>query len=387
MLLEDIVARHVDMIFPGVRLKGVYAFRVTRNFDIEIDEEEAEDLLQTIQQESPAAASAATPSGWRCPRVHRGVALQAGEGPEARPVRDVYRTTAVLNVSDPLALFAREERRNLRDEPDVPLAVPWLRDAEDIFAAIRDGDILLHHPYESFDPIVELVSRAAEDPDVLASSRPLLRRRRLSIVKALARAAESGKQVTAIVELEGPLRRRVQHPVGPHPRAERACTWSWPHGPQDPREVPAHRPARAGLRRYVHLSTGTYNPGTARHYTDVSAPHVPHQHRGRRVVALQPAHRLQRPARGTRSSSRPRPPRGGAGPHRAGGRAGSPREAGAHRGQDELARRRRRDRGPSTAPPRQAQITLLIRGICCLRPGVPNVSENIRGGAPSSIGT
>jgi polyphosphate kinase len=119
------------------------------------------------------------------------------------PDRDVYRTTGMLNVSDLMQLVPRDERRDLRDEPFTSLAVPPLRDSDDIFASIREGDVLLHHPYESFDAVVDLIARAADDPDVLAIKQTLYRAGGDSpIVKALARAAESGKQVTAIVELK-----------------------------------------------------------------------------------------------------------------------------------------------------------------------------------------
>ena len=380
VLLEDIIARHVDMIFPGVRLKGVYAFRVTRNFDIEIDEEEAEDLLQTIQQELR--------------RRERGNAVRlevSGEYTEASlsklvkalkldPERDVYRTTAVLNVSDLLSLFAREERRNLRDEPYVPLAVPPLRDAEDIFAAIRDGDILLHHPYESFDPIVELVARAAEDPDVLAIKQTLYRAGGDSpIVKALARAAESGKQVTAIVEL------KARFDEESNIQWARTLEQSGVHVVYGLMGLKTHakcllivRRERGGLRRYVHLSTGNYNPGTARHYTDVS------------LLTC-------RPSIGEDASSLFNLLTGYSAPAKWNSLIVAP--LGLHEAvlgliarEAEQARHGKPARIVAKmnslvdedviealyrASQAGVQITLLIRGICCLRPGVPNVSDNI----------
>ncbi|MEO6418168.1 MAG: RNA degradosome polyphosphate kinase, partial [Polyangiaceae bacterium] len=155
VLLEDLIARHVGSIFPGARLKGVYAFRVTRNFDLEIDEEEAEDLLQTIQQELR--------------RRERGNAVRlevSGEPTPASlaklvkalkldPDRDVYRTSAMLNLGDLMQIVGREERRDLKDEPFIAHQVPPLRDAEDYFAVLRETDVLLHHPYESFDAVVD----------------------------------------------------------------------------------------------------------------------------------------------------------------------------------------------------------------------------------------
>ncbi len=380
VLLEDIIARHVDMIFPGVRLKGVYAFRVTRNFDIEIDEEEAEDLLQTIQQ------------GLRLRERGNAVRLEvSGEYTEASlaklvkalkldPDRDVYRTTAVLNVSDLLSLFSREERRNLRDDPYVPLAVPPLREAEDIFAAIREQDILLHHPYESFDPIVELVTRAAEDPDVLAIKQTLYRAGGDSpIVKALARAAESGKQVTAIVEL------KARFDEESNIQWARTLEQSGVHVVYGLMGLKTHakcllivRRERGGLRRYVHLSTGNYNTGTARHYTDVS------------LLTC-------RPSMGEDASSLFNLLTGYSAPAKWNSLIVAP--LGLHEAvlgliarEAEQARNGRPARIVAKmnslvdedviealyrASQAGVQITLLIRGICCLRPGVPGVSENI----------
>ncbi len=380
VLLEDLIARHVGMIFPGVKLKGVYAFRVTRNFDIEIDEEEAEDLIQTIQQELR--------------RRERGNAVRlevSGEYTEASlaklvkalkldPERDVYRTTAILNVSDLLQLFTREERRNLRDEPFLPLLVPPLRDCEDIFATIREGDILLNHPYESFDPIVELVTRAAEDHDVLAIKQTLYRAGGDSpIVKALTRAAESGKQVTAIVELQA----RVDE--------ESNIVWartleqSGVHVVYGLLGLKTHakcllivRRERGGLRRYVHLSTGNYNTGTARIYTDVSLLTC------RRSIGEDASSLFNlltgysAPARWNSLIVAP------LGLHEAvlgliareaeHSRNGRPSRIVAK--MNSLV-----DEDVIEALYRASQagvpITLLVRGICCLRPGVPNVSENI----------
>ncbi|HLK36153.1 MAG TPA: RNA degradosome polyphosphate kinase, partial [Polyangiaceae bacterium] len=167
VLLEDLVARHVTTIFPGVRVKGMYVFRVTRNFDIEVDEEEADDLLQSIQQELR--------------RRERGNAVRlevSGDPPAGSlaklvkamkldPDKDVYPVHGMINVADLMAI-SRDDIRGLRDEPFTSHVVPPLREADDVFAVIREQDVLLHHPYESFDGVVDLIARAADDPDVLA---------------------------------------------------------------------------------------------------------------------------------------------------------------------------------------------------------------------------
>ncbi len=379
VLLEDLIARHVGMIFPGVKLKGVYVFRVTRNFDLEIDEEEAQDLLQTIQQELR--------------RRERGAAVRLEVAGEPTPDslhklvralkldldRDVYRSP-LLNVADLMGWVPREERRDLRDDPFSPQNVPPLRDAEDIFAIIREGDILLHHPYESFDPIVELITRAAEDPDVLAIKQTLYRAGGDSpIVKALARAAETGKQVTAIVELKARFDEESNIVWA------RTLEQSGVHVVYGLLGLKTHakclliiRRERGGLRRYVHLATGNYNTGTARLYTDVGL-----------LTA--------RPAVGADASSLFNLLTGYSAPAKWNSLIVAP--LGLHEAtlgliarETEHARQGRParivakmnalvDEDVIEALYRASQagvpISLIVRGICCLRPNVAGVSENI----------
>ena len=271
VLLEDLIARHMPTIFPGTRIHGIYGFRVTRNFDLEIDDEEADDLLQTIQQELR--------------RRERGNAVRlevAGDPPDASLSKlvkalkldlekDVYRTP-ILNVADLMQLVNLDDHRELREEPFAPQIAPGLREAEDLFAVIRDHDILLHHPYESFDSVVEFIARAAEDPDVLAIKQTLYRAGSNSpIVRALVRAAEAGKQVTAIVELKArfdeesnivwarTLEQSGAHVVYGLLGLKTRCKC-----------LLVVRREKGRLRRYVHLGTGNYNPSTARYYTDLS---------------------------------------------------------------------------------------------------------------------
>jgi polyphosphate kinase len=380
VLLEQLIARHVGTIFPSVRLRGVYVFRVTRNFDLEIDEEEAEDLLQTIQQELR--------------RRERGNAVRlevAGEPTAASLAklvkalkldleRDVYRTTGILNVSDLMQVLARDDRRELRDEPFTPLTVPPFREAEDLFAAVREADVLLHQPYESFDGVVDLIARAAEDPDVLAIKQTLYRAGGDSpIVKALARAAESGKQVTAIVELKARFDEESNIVWA------RTLEQSGVHVVYGLLGLKTHakcllivRREKGQLRRYVHLSTGNYNPSTARMYTDVS------------LFTCRPSICEDASSLFNLLTGYSAPPRWNSfivsplGLHEAvlgliareaeHARAGRPARITAK--MNALV-----DADVVEALYRASQagvpITLLVRGICCLRPGVPRVSENI----------
>ena len=380
VLLEDLIARHVGIIFPGVRTQGVYFFRVTRNFDIEIDEEEAEDLLQTIQQELR--------------RRERGNAVRlevAGDPTDASltklvkalkldPDRDVYRTVGLLHVTDLMQMVSREERRDMRDEAFTPLAVPPLRDADDIFAVMREQDILLHHPYETFDSVVELITRAADDPDVLAIKQTLYRAGGDSpIVKALARAAESGKQVTAIVEL------KARFDEESNIQWARTLEQSGVHVVYGLLGLKTHakcllivRREKGKLRRYVHLSTGNYNPSTARLYTDVSLLTC-------RPSMCEDASSLfnlltgySAPARWNSLIVAP------LGLHEAvlGLIAREAEHARQGRPSRIVAKMNALvDEDVIEALYRASQagvlITLLVRGICCLRPGVPRVSETI----------
>ncbi len=380
VLIEDLVARHVGNIFPGVRLRGTYTFRVTRNFDLEIDEEEAEDLLQTIQQElrkrergnAVRLEVAGSPTAESLQKLVRALKLD--------PDRDVYHMNGMLNAADLMQLVVRDERRDLRDEAFTPQAVPPLRDADDPFAVIREHDVLLHHPYESFEHVVDFISRAADDPDVLAIKQTLYRAGGDSpIVKALARAAEAGKQVTAVVELKARF------------DEESNIVWARMLEQSGVNVVygllglKTHakcsliiRRERGKLRRYVHFSTGNYNSSTARHYTDLSLITA-------RESIAEDASSLFNLLTGYSA-----PPKWKAlivsplGLHEA--------VLGLIQREAEHARNGRPARiiakmnavvdedvieALYRASNAGVDVSLLVRGICCLRPGVPGISETI----------
>jgi polyphosphate kinase len=378
--LEELIARHVSTIFPAVKVKGVYAFRVTRNFDITIDEEEAQDLLQTIQQElrkrerggAVRLEIAGDPTASSLAKLVRSLKLDLD--------RDVYRVERMLNVADLFHIVGREDRRELRDEPFTPVVVPPLRDADDIFAMIREGDILLHHPYESFESVVELVTRAADDPDVLAIKQTLYRAGGDSpIVKALARAAEAGKQVTALVELKARFDEESNIVWA------RTLEQSGVHVVYGLMGLKTHakcllivRREQGGLRRYVHLSTGNYNTTTARLYTDVS------------ILTCRPEIGEDASSLFNLLTGYAAPPRWNTfivaplGLHEAvlGLIAREAEHARAGRPASIVAKMNALvDEDVIEALYRASQsgvhITLLVRGICCLRPGVAGVSENI----------
>src|SRR5213083_3317557 len=199
--LASLIKQHIGELFPGLILEEVHAFRVTRNSDLYIDEEEAENLLRTIEQElrrSSRGNAVSLEVEADCPKDFRDLLLQFFNLTEA----DVYKLDGPLSMTHLAPLVANDAFANLRDRPFQPARDPALSPHVDIFEVMRRQDVLLHHPYESFDPVVELIEEAAHDPQVLAIKITLYRTSGDSpIVEALINAANAGKQVTALVEL------------------------------------------------------------------------------------------------------------------------------------------------------------------------------------------
>src|SRR5213082_1061448 len=269
--LASLIKQHIDELFPGLILEGVHAFRVTRNSDLYIDEEEAENLLRTIEQElrrSSRGNAVRLEVEADCPHDFRDLLLEFFELTEA----DVYKLDGPLSMTHLAPLVANDAFANLRDRPFQPARDPALPLHVNIFEVMRRQDVLLHHPYESFDAVVELIEEAAQDPQVLAIKITLYRTCGDSpIVQALIKAGGAGKQVTALVELRA--------------RFDEAANIQWARQLE---EAGAHvvygvvglkthckallivRRDADRLRHYVHLGTGNYHPRTARIYTDFS---------------------------------------------------------------------------------------------------------------------
>ena len=269
---EQVIAENVDALFPGMEVVEAYVFRITRNADMEIQEEEAADLLRTIEQ------------GVRQRRFGAVVRLTIQHDMPQR-IRDLllanlkitpddlYEVEGSLGLSDLMGLM-KIDRPDLKDPPFYPGTPPLLRNARsstEIFSAIRQQDILLHHPFDSFRPIVELIEAAAEDEDVLAIKQTLYRVGSNSpIVKALMHARDQDKQVTVLVELKA--RFDEENNITWARALERAGV----HVVYGLVGLKTHakialivRREYDGLRRYVHLGTGNYNAATARIYTDL----------------------------------------------------------------------------------------------------------------------
>src|SRR5881275_1764977 len=199
--LASLIKHYIAELFPGLMLDGVHAFRVTRNSDLYIDEEEAENLLRTIEQElrrSSRGNAVRLEVEPDCPKDFLELLLEFFNLSEA----DAYKLDGPLTMTHLAPLVANDAFARLKDRPFQPARDPALPPHADFFEILRRQDVLLHHPYDSFDEVVELVETAAKDPQVLAIKMTLYRTSGDSpIVEALIDAANAGKQVTAIVEL------------------------------------------------------------------------------------------------------------------------------------------------------------------------------------------
>ncbi|MGI8482252.1 MAG: polyphosphate kinase 1 [Chthoniobacterales bacterium] len=269
--LASLIRQHIADLFPGMILDGVHAFRVTRNSDLYIDEEEAENLLRSIEQElrrSSRGDAVRLEVEANCPKEFRELLLEFFDLGEL----DLYRLDGPLSMTHLAPLVANDAFAKFKDRPFQPARDAALPRGSNIFEVMRKQEVLLHHPYESYDPIVELIESAAEDPQVLAMKITLYRTSGDSpIVEALIEAANAGKQVTALVELRA--------------RFDEAANIQWARRLE---EAGAHvvygvvglkthckalliiRRDTDRLRQYVHLATGNYHPRTARLYTDFS---------------------------------------------------------------------------------------------------------------------
>ena len=270
LLLEDVIAPHLGELFGGFRVVGHTVFRVTRNTDLAIDEDEAEDLLETIeetlrQRVRGHAVRLEISAGADDPFVQMLVDALELEA------RDVYRVAGPVDVTALMALHRLDGFRALKEEPLVPRVPLPFAAGTNIFDVIRAQDVLVHHPYESFGSVVEFIDRAADDPQVLAIKQTLYRTSAPSpIISALGRAAQNGKQVTALVELKA--RYDEQNNIVWARSLEQAGV----HVVYGLVGLKTHckaalvvRRESDGIRRYVHLSTGNYNSTTARVYTDL----------------------------------------------------------------------------------------------------------------------
>lgn len=379
VFLAHIVGHYLADLFPGTKLLGHWQFRVTRNSELYIDEEDAANLIKAVEEElhnRRKGEAVRLEVSADCPPDIRAELLDKLHLAED----DLYVIDGPINPVRLMTLVEGDHSPELRDPPFIARVAPALRGQTDLFATVRERDVLLHHPFDNFSSVVEFLAQAAEDPDVLAIKMTLYRTGGdPRIVGALMNAVRNGKQVTAVVELKA--------------RFDEANNIAWARRLE---EAGVHvvyglvgfkihakmtlvvRRDNDGIRRYLHLATGNYNATTARFYTDLGLLTC-RQDFGEDASSLfnlltgisqfQGTHKLlvapfELHARMLKLIER----------ETANAKRGLPARIIAK--MNSLV-----DREAIEALYRASQagvkIDLIVRGICCLRPGVKGVSEHI----------
>lgn len=270
LLLEQIIERNIQQLFLNYDVLCAYPYRIMRNADLSIDEDEAEDLLQEIQKQLKRRQWGEV------------IRLEVEEKVDKRLLailkedlhiaqEDIYKISGPLDLTFLMKMYGIEDGDELRYPPYKPQQVPQIAPGSDIFAQIRKGDILLHHPYQTFDPVVDFIRQASKDPDVLAIKQTLYRVSGNSpIIASLAQAAENGKQVSVLVELKA--RFDEENNIVWAKKLEKAgchVIYGLVGLKTHSKIALVVRREEDGIRRYVHLGTGNYNDSTAKLYTDL----------------------------------------------------------------------------------------------------------------------
>ena len=270
ILLEEIIERNIDKLFLNYDILCAYPYRIMRNADLSIDEEDAADLLKEIEKQLKKRQ-------WG-----QAIRLEVQGNIDKQLLKrlkselnitdsDIYRIDGPLDLTFLMKLYGSFDYAKLKTPKYMPAPVPELMNGKNIFEAIREGDILLHHPYKTFDPVVDFVRQAANDPSVLAIKQTLYRVSGNSpIVAALAAAAENGKQVSVLVELKARFDEE-NNIIWARKLEQAGC-----HVIYGLVGLKTHskitlvvRREEDGIRRYVHLGTGNYNDSTAKLYCDM----------------------------------------------------------------------------------------------------------------------
>ncbi len=270
ILLEQVIEKNIDKLFSNYKVVCAHPYRIMRDADFSIDEDEAPDLLKEIQKQLKKR------------KWGEVIRLEVEEGIDKKLLaflkeelhvenkRDIFYINGPIDFTFLMKMYGLEGCDHLRYAPHEPQLVPEIMPGENIFEAIQKGDILLHHPYQTFGPVIELIRQAAGDPRVLAIKMTLYRVSGHSpIIASLAQAAENGKQVTVLVELKA--RFDEEHNIVWAKKLEQAGC----HVIYGIVGLKTHskialvvRREEEGIRRYVHLGTGNYNDSTAKLYTD-----------------------------------------------------------------------------------------------------------------------
>ena len=269
ILLEQMIEKNIDKLFLNYEVICACPYRIMRNADLTIDEDEAEDLLKEIQKQLKRRQWGEV------------IRLEVEEGMDKRLLRilkdelkvaeeDIFKIPGPLDLTFLSKMYGLEGYEHLRYQPYVPQRNPKIEPGENIFDTIRQGDIFLHHPYQTFDPVVDFIRQAASDPDVLAIKQTLYRVSGNSpIIASLAQAAENGKQVSVLVELKA--RFDEENNIVWAKKLEKAgchVIYGLVGLKTHSKIALVVRREEDGIRRYVHLGTGNYNDSTAKLYTD-----------------------------------------------------------------------------------------------------------------------
>ena len=270
ILLEEVIERNISRLFLNYDVVCSHPFRIMRNADLTIDEDEAEDLLKEIEKQLKKRQ-------WG-----QAIRLEVEAGMDKRLLRiikeelsieeeDIYRIDGPLDLTFLMKMYGLEGFEHLKEEKYVPQPVPEFVEEGSVFDKIRQGDILLHHPFQTFAPVVQFIREAAKDPDVLAIKQTLYRVSGNSpIIAALAQAAENGKQVSVLVELKA--RFDEENNIVWARKLEKAgchVIYGLVGLKTHSKITLVVRREEDGIRRYVHLGTGNYNDATAKLYTDI----------------------------------------------------------------------------------------------------------------------
>ena len=380
VFLTSIIHAHVGDLFPGMEVTGSYQFRVTRNSELFVDEEEADDLLRALEGELASRRYGDTVRleiADNCPEDMRNDLLRRFE----LRTDDLYQVNGPVNLNRLIAVADMVDRPDLKYPAFTPALPRRLAHNKNVFEAIRQNDVLLHHPFESFAPVIDFVRQAASDPHVLAIKQTLYRTGAESVlVEALVNAARAGKEVTVVIELRARFDEEAN--IGLATTLQEAgahVVYGVVGYKTHAKMILVVRRERGHLRHYVHLGTGNYHARTARLYTDfglftcddaigddanrlfrqltslgrvtklaklLQSPFSLHTELLRRIAREAEHARQGKPARIVAKINALVEP--------------------------QLIQ------ALYEASSAGVRIDLIVRGICCLRPGIPGVSENIR---------
>jgi polyphosphate kinase len=378
VLLSAILSAFVDEMFPGMRVKGAYQFRVTRNSELFVDEEEVENLAHALKDELAGRGfrrAVRLEIAENCPTPIVRTLLQNFDLPE----NALYRINGPVNLNRVTAVYDMVDRPELKFATFTPAKVRISEDAP--FTSISRHDILLHHPYESFQTVLDVVKSAANDPEVLAIKQTLYRAGANSpLVESLITAARNGKDVTVVIELRARFDEEANIRLADRlQEAGVQVVYGVVGYKTHAKMLLIVRREGKKLRRYVHLGTGNYHHGTARIYTDIGLftadpdigndVHLIFQQLSGLCTEVKLKRLLQSPFTLHKGLLRMIEREA---EH---ARAGRP---GMIQAKMNALNEATVIRALYEASCAGVQIDLIVRGACCLRPGVPGVSENIR---------